>query len=151
MSHQEWMRAYHGAWRSFYTWEHMATIFRRRRAEGHSVGKMLGQMMWFCGAMFVEGVHPLQAGIIRRKHRSERRPGLPRESRWTFALRRVREVWAEAFGALRLILRLSRLARRIDQDPASRSYRDAAITPAPLNVALPVVANEPEPVGAAAP
>ena len=27
----------------------------------------------------VEKIHPLQAGIFRRKHRSERRPDLPRE------------------------------------------------------------------------
>ncbi len=145
MSRDEWMRAYHGAWRSFYTWEHMETIFRRRRAEGHSVGKMLGQMMWFCGAMFVEGVHPLQAGIIRRKHRAERRPELPRESAVVFARRRVREVWAEMSGALRLFWRLSMLARRVDKDAASRSYRDDAITPVPKVVELPIAHPTPEP------
>ncbi len=150
MSRDEWMRAYHGAWRSFYTWEHMETIFRRRHAEGHSVGKMLGQMIWFCGAMFVEGVHPLQAGILRRKHRSERRPGLRPESAVVFAWRRVREVSSELTGALRLILRLARLARRVTKDPTGRAYMDDAITPvttpATLGVVLPVLATEPEPV-----
>jgi radical SAM superfamily enzyme YgiQ (UPF0313 family) len=152
MSHQEWMRAYHGAWRSFYTWEHIVTIFRRRRAEAHSVGKMLGQMMWFCGAMFVEGVHPLQAGIIRRKHRSERRPGFPRESAMGFTWRRVREVSAELTGALRLVLHLARLARRVTKDPAWRAYRDEAIAPAPLGLPLPVLEPvlEPEPDSAGA-
>lgn len=145
MSHEEWMRAYHDAWRSFYTWEHIETIFRRRHAEGHSVGKMLGQMIWFCGSMFVEGVHPLQAGIIRRKHRSERRPGLPRESRVAFGWRRVREVLAEVAGALRLVWRLYRLFRRVTKDPAGRAYRDAAITPATRPVALPVLSSVSEP------
>lgn len=151
MSHQEWMRAYHGAWRSFYTWEHMATVFQRRRAEGHSVGKMLGQMMWFCGSMFVEGVHPLQAGILRRKHRSERRPGFPRESHCGFAWRRVREVSAELTGALRLVWRLARVARRVTQDPTGGAYRDEAITPAPQGLPLPVLVSLPErdPVNAA--
>jgi radical SAM superfamily enzyme YgiQ (UPF0313 family) len=150
MSREEWMRAYHDAWRSFYTWEHMETLYRRRRAEGHSVGKMIGQLMWFCGAMFVEGVHPLQAGILRRKHRSERRPGLPRESAVRFGWRRVREVAAELTGALRLALRLARLARRVTKDPLGRAYRDEAITPASLGLPLPVLAPMPEPEHAGA-
>jgi radical SAM superfamily enzyme YgiQ (UPF0313 family) len=145
MSRNEWMRTYHAAWQSFYTWEHMATIFRRRLAEGHSVGKMLGQMFWFRGAMFVEGVHPLQAGILRRKHRSERRPELPRESRLVFALRRVRETWGEVTGLLWLLFRLQRLRQRVTNDPSVRTYRDEAITPVPHGVDLPVLAHAPEP------
>jgi radical SAM superfamily enzyme YgiQ (UPF0313 family) len=147
MSNDEWMRAYHGAWKSFYTWEHMETIFRRRLAEGHSVGKMVGQFIWFCGSMFVERVHPLQAGILRRKHRSERRPGLPVESRLVFAWRRVREVSAELTGALRLALRLRQIAKRVTNDPEARNYRDAAMTVGPRAVPLPIfpVAPAPEP------
>ncbi|MFZ5861227.1 MAG: B12-binding domain-containing radical SAM protein [Nitrospirota bacterium] len=139
MSRDEWMRAYQGAWQSFYTWEHMETIFRRRHAEGHSVGKMLGQFIWFRGSMFVEGVHPLQAGILRRKHRSERRPGLAIESRWTFARRRIREVSAELTGTLALVWKLYRLAQRVTKDPAARAYRDASMTVTPRGVSLPVL------------
>jgi hypothetical protein len=151
MSRDEWMRAYHDAWRSFYTWEHMETIFRRRHAEGHSVGKMLGQFIWFRGAMFVEGVHPLQAGILRRKHRSERRPGLPHESAVVFAWRRVREVSSELTGTLRLVWRLYRLARRVTKDPTARAYRDAAMTVVPRAIPLPIfpVAPAPEPADVA--
>jgi hypothetical protein len=144
MSRDEWMRAYQGAWRSFYTWEHMETIFRRRHAEGHSVGKMLGQFIWFRGSMFVEGVHPLQAGILRRKHRSERRPGLTPESMPVFAWRRIREVSAELTGTLSLVWKLYRLARRVTKDPASRAYRDVSMTVTPRGVPLPVLpAGEP--------
>jgi hypothetical protein len=101
--------------------------------------------------MFVEKVHPLQAGIIRRKHRSERRPGFPRESVPVFAWRRVREVSSVAVGALRLIWKLYRLSRRVQKDPAGRTYRDLAITPVPsprtpvpLSM-LPTVASPEEP------
>jgi hypothetical protein len=131
MSHEEWMRTYHDAWKSFYSFEHIETIFRRRRAEGHSVGKLLGQMLWFCGAMFVEGVHPLQAGIIRRKHRSERRPTFRREGRFAFAWRRTREIVAFASGGAWLIWKLWRIARRVRSDPAARTYLDSTITPVP--------------------
>jgi radical SAM superfamily enzyme YgiQ (UPF0313 family) len=144
MSRDEWMRTYQAAWRSFYTWEHMETIFRRRHAEGHSVGKMLGQFIWFRGSMFVEGVHPLQAGILRRKHRSERRPGLPPESMPVFAWRRIREVSAELTGTLGLVWKLYRLARRVTKDPAARAYRDESMTVTPRGVTLPVLpASEP--------
>ena len=152
MSADEWMRTYRDAWKSFYTWEHIETIFRRRRAEGHSVGKMLGQMMWFRGSMFVEKVHPLQAGIIRRKHRSEQRPGFPRESVLVFAWRRVREIASEAVGTLRLVWKLHRLRQRVEKDPAGRTYRDIAISPSPaprtpiaLSV-LPTVASPEAPI-----
>ena len=131
MSEQEWMRAYHGAWESFYTDEQIETIFLRRRAEGHSVGKLLGQMIWFCGSMFVEGVHPLQAGVFRRKHRSERRPSFPGEQAWKFAWRRVREVSAALVGMSRLSWKLYRISRRVQKDPAAKTYRDRATTPAP--------------------
>jgi hypothetical protein len=94
--------------------------------------------------MFVEGVHPLQAGIFRRKHRSERRPGLPPESMAVFAWRRIREVSAELWGTLRLVWKLFRLARRVTNDPTGRAYRDTSMTVAPRGVTLPVLpAGEP--------
>ena len=140
MTHEEWMRAYHDAWKSFYSFEHIETIFRRQYAEGHSVGKLLGQMVWFCGAMFVEGVHPLQAGILRRKHRSERSPTFPREGRLTFAWKRIRDTLAFVFGGARLIWKLWRIARLVQSDPEARTYRDRTITPVPRrNIPLTVL------------
>lgn len=130
MSESEWMQAYHDAWKSFYTDAHIETIFRRRLADGEkNVGKMFGQIMWFCGSMFVEKVHPLQAGIFRTKHRSERRPTFPRESRLRFAWRRVREVTSTFCGMAALAWRVYRISRRVEKDPAAKAYRDPAIQP----------------------
>lgn len=130
MSHEEWMRAYHDAWKSFYTFEHIETIFRRRLADGQrNVGKMISQMIWFRGSMFVEGVHPLQAGIFRRKHRSERRPSFPREGRLAFAWRRAREVGSSLFGMAVLYWKLYRISRKVESDPSVKTCRDLALTP----------------------
>ena len=152
MSHKEWMRAYRDAWKSFYTFKHIETIFRRRQADGHSVGKMIGQLFWFYGSIFVEKVHPLQAGIIRRKHRSERRPTLPVEGRIVYAWRRAREVTAAIAGSARLILRILMINWRVQRDPGARTYRDLAITPVPgkrqaplTTVTLPVANGHTEP------
>ena len=40
--------------------------------------------MTFATTVPLEGVHPLQSGLLRMKHPSERRPGLPRENPWLF-------------------------------------------------------------------
>jgi hypothetical protein len=129
MSQEEWMRTYRDAWKSFYSFEHIETIFRRCRAERRSVGKLLGQVIWFYGAIFIEGVHPLQAGILRRKARSERRPTLSPESPIRFAWGRIRDLGMTLFRLSGLVVKLYLLRRRIEQDPAGRTYRDIAITP----------------------
>lgn len=130
MSHAEWMRAYQHAWKSFYTFEHIETIFRRRLADGQrNVGKMISQMIWFRGSIFVEGVHPLQAGFFRRKHRSERRPSFPREGRLVFAWRRLWEIGSSLFGVAALYWKLYRIARKVESDSSSKTYRDMALAP----------------------
>ncbi|MBI3805784.1 MAG: radical SAM protein [Nitrospirae bacterium] len=145
MSQEEWMRAYHDAWKTFYTFEHIETIFRRRMADGErNVGKMVSQMLWFRGSMFVEGVHPLQAGIIRRKHRSERRPSLPQEGRLVFAWRRLREVGSTIFGMAALYWKLSRIARKVEKDPTPKTGPDLAMTPVVKAQPLKVLPSTPE-------
>jgi len=130
MTHAEWMQAYRDAWKSFYTFEHIETIFRRRLADGEkNVGKLIGQMIWFRGSMFVEEVHPLQAGIFRRKHRSERRSSFPRESRPVFAWRRAREITASVFGMAALFWKLYRISKKVEREPSPKAYRDLALTP----------------------
>jgi radical SAM superfamily enzyme YgiQ (UPF0313 family) len=130
MSQTEWMKTYDDAWKSFYTDEHIETVFRRRMAAGEkNVGKMVGQMIWFCGSMFVEKVHPLQAGIFRRKHRSERRSTFRRENPLVFAWRRVREVTSMLAGMVALGWKLYRISKRVERDPASKTYSDLATVP----------------------
>jgi hypothetical protein len=125
------MRAYLDAWKSFYSFDHIETIFRRRRGEGHSVGKLLGQMIWFCGAVFVEGVHPLQAGILRRKHRSERRPTLPRISFIPFVWKRTREILDVLARGAWLIFKLWRISRKVRGKGSTIPFLDMAINPVP--------------------
>lgn len=129
MSEEEWIRTYQAAWKSFYTYEHIKTIFRRRWAEGHSVGKIMGQIIWFCGAVFIEKVHPLQAGIIRMQARSELRPGLPPESFLGFAWRRFREVIASTAKVIVFVLKLHFIRREVQREYAKGEYIDKAITP----------------------
>jgi hypothetical protein len=77
----------------------------------------------------VENIHPLQAGLFRRKHRSERRYGLPRESVGAFYANHISQTIANNLKLAGTIFWILRLKRRIERDPRRRSYIDIALTP----------------------
>ncbi len=81
MSRQEWKAIYREAWSLYYTPEHMRTLLRRAAATGVPMASLVKILLNFSTTVRLENVHPLQSGIFRLKHPSERRPGLPRESR----------------------------------------------------------------------
>ena len=96
MSGQEWEAIYHEAWSLYYTPEHMKTLLRRTAATGGPMGSLVKLLFTFATTDRLEKVHPLQSGILRLKHPSERRPGLPRESSWLFWPRFVWEILRQA-------------------------------------------------------
>src|SRR5271168_3777181 len=84
MSRKEWQDIYHEAWLLYYTPEHMKTLLRRAVATGVPIGNLAKYLLTFSTTDRLEKVHPLQGGIFRLKHPSERRPGLSRENPWLF-------------------------------------------------------------------
>src|SRR5437764_15373974 len=77
----------------------------------------------------LEGLHPIQSGVLRLSHPSERRPGLPIESAVVFW---PRFAWHTARKTLAILGALSQLAIdaiRIARDPDRYSYMDQALTP----------------------
>ncbi|MDT7951676.1 MAG: B12-binding domain-containing radical SAM protein [Acetobacteraceae bacterium] len=129
MSKAEWEQTYQLAWERYYTPEHMETILRRGMATRISPGKMMLLLVWFWGAVFIEKVHPLQAGYLRRRVRVDRRPGLPIENAFLFY---PREAWSIVSKHARLagtVMRLSRVRRQLKKDPNARNYMDEALTP----------------------
>ena len=80
MSKAEWERAYRMAWETYYTPEHMETVMRRAAATRISPGKMMFLLLWFHGCVTIEKIHPLEGGYLRRKVRTDRRPGFPVEN-----------------------------------------------------------------------
>lgn len=79
MSKTQWERAYRDAWDRYYTRAHAETILRRAAAAGISGSNILLLMVWFYGALRIEGVHPLECGVLRRKRRKDRRHGMKPE------------------------------------------------------------------------
>ncbi|MBZ0215899.1 MAG: hypothetical protein K8F25_05055, partial [Fimbriimonadaceae bacterium] len=129
MSGKEWQDIYHEAWSLYYTPQHMKTLLRRAAASGIPM-KNLGKYLFaFSSTDRLESVHPLQGGILRLKHPSERRPGLPREHPWIFWSRFIADtikthaIWAWEIG------RLYWWKNSIERSPNVLSYMDQALMP----------------------
>ncbi|MEO6393836.1 MAG: radical SAM protein, partial [Pyrinomonadaceae bacterium] len=111
MSRTEWQETYRAAWETYYTHEHIETVLRRAMITGVSPGKALFLIVWFKGCIGIEGIHPLEGGFLRMKHRRDRRPGLPLESpllfypELAFGLIAKQVQWASMYLRLRLIYR----------------------------------------------
>jgi len=129
MSKAEWVAIYREAWSLYYTPEHMKTLLRRAAATGVPMGSLLKLLVSFATMVRLENVHPLQNGVLRLKHPSERRPGLPRERVWVFWPRFVWETLYKHFVLAGVIARLLVSRTSIAFDPHARAYMDRALAP----------------------
>jgi hypothetical protein len=129
MTSAEWEDIYRRAWYLYYTPAHIETLIKRAVATGIRTNRVISMVFYFSASHFYEHVHPLQGGILRRKRLSQRRPGLPRESPFTFAIRRAREMITTYVPGLLYFWRLERLRWKIEKDPTSKNYTDLALRP----------------------
>jgi radical SAM superfamily enzyme len=130
MSDAEWEETYKAAWATYFTWEHMETVTRRHaRLEGGRPKKALQYLNEFRMLYENEGVHTLEGGVVRRKRRLSRRPGMPVEPAILFY---PKFAWQSARKALRYwrgFRQEKALLRKVLGDPARRSYTDLATRP----------------------
>ncbi len=131
MSRDEWQGIYNKAWDLYYSDEHVATLMKRCVVSGNKPERISAHVLQFAGCMRYEGVHPLQGGFLRRKVRTERRPGLPIEHPLIFHPKRAWNAATSNAGLLWYGLRMWALAKRIKYDPATRNYTDTALAPSP--------------------
>jgi hypothetical protein len=129
MSKTEWEDIYHEAWSLYYTPEHMKTLLRRAAANGVPMLNLTKYLVTFSTTDRLERLHPLQGGILRLKHPSERRPNMPRESAWVFW---PRFAWDTVKKHAILAVAAGRLLwwkLLIERDPEALNYMDSALTP----------------------
>jgi len=129
MSKPEWEHAYRLAWETYYTPEHVATVLRRAAATRISPSTMLYLLLWFSGSMAIEGIHPLESGLIRRKVRRDRRPGFAIESPLIFYPRYAGELVMKHVKFARLFWKMFKVTRGIKRNAQSRNYMDTALSP----------------------
>ena len=131
MTRAAWQETYRNAWEQFYTDEHIETILRRAHASGIDIRRLMIVLIWFSAAVPIEGVHPLQAGILRRKSRNDRRPGLPLEPRLVFYAKYLSDLARKQLALFKRWRALDAICRKIIRDDVHRSYSDKALTPMP--------------------
>jgi hypothetical protein len=126
MSDAELMKAYHDAWKSFYSKDHIKTLLLRRKGSRRRL--LFSALIWFCSNVFLVDAHPLIGGFIRRKGRTDRRPGFPREAVIPYYTKRIFETLS--YGVRLAILswgiwRTTKFASR----PENQDYVDKATRP----------------------
>jgi len=129
MTREQWEDIYRQAWRLYYTDEHIERLLRRTAATGGSVSGTAAMIFAFSSLIEIENIHPLQCGIVRVKHRTDRRPGLPVEPTWSFYPRLVVENLRKLRKYYTYWRRVDRLRRSIRTDPERFNYWDPALAP----------------------
>jgi hypothetical protein len=129
MSKPDWERAYRMAWDAYYTPEHIATVLRRAIATRISASTMLYLLLWFSGSMAIEGIHPLESGLIRRKARRDRRPGFPIEPAISFYPKYIANLIGKYVRFARIFWKMFWVARDVQRAPNARAYMDIALSP----------------------
>jgi hypothetical protein len=128
MSRAEWEHAYKESWRRYYTFEHCERIMRRAAAL-RAFGNVLVALTWFKASFELENCHPVESGLMRLKHRRDRRPTMSLEPVWVFYPKYVAELARKTWGWASIYLRLRMIYLRIKHDAKRYDYTDLAIAP----------------------
>jgi hypothetical protein len=127
MSKEEWEQAYRDAWASFYSDEHVTTIFKRAYVNGLSLSKVNSALTVFGGTSRIEDVHPMQFGLMRRKVRTQRRHGMPIVNPLVFYPWRTWDFLRGTSQWVSMAWRHRRIRKRIQHDPRSADYIDESL------------------------
>ena len=129
MSKEEWQRAYRSAWNQYYTVDHIEKVLHRAAAKDQDIYKVMFLLLCLGGSIALEGIHPLEAGMFRRKVRRMRRPGMPLENPLIFYPRRGWEILSTSVQWMILIWRFYRIAQRVSMRPQQPEEVDLAMIP----------------------
>jgi hypothetical protein len=129
MSRAEWEGIYREAWDLYYSPGHMTTLLRRAAATGVPMKSLVKILVTFSATVRLENVHPLQGGVLRLRHPSERRANRAPEGMLAFWSRLVWDTLKVHASLASLIVRLTLTARTIRRDPNAHGYMDQALTP----------------------
>ena len=130
MTREQLQAAYAGAWHLYYSPDHIETVLRRADVNGKVSSRLAWMIFLYYATYAIQGVHPLQGGLFRRKVRKQRRSGMPVESRRVFYFRRLREITSCAASGVYLGLQILRIWKRVHSDPLISAYTDTALAAA---------------------
>ena len=126
MSDEELAGIYHKAWDLYYSPEHVETVLRRAKVWGYDPRNMMMKLLMFHAVPRLEGVHPLEGGLFRRKFRRDRRPGMPLENWFVFYGRYAWDIASKHVRFAVMYWQYRRALRRVIRD--TTPYMDTAMT-----------------------
>ena len=129
MSPQQWRDIYRKAWDAYYTPAHVATVIRRSITWGFNPKHMMIKLLSFYACIRFENIHPLEGGLVRRKYRRDRRPGLRLEKPVLFHLRYTAEMLIKYARFFWMTWQYRRILKRVVREARTSSYTDLAMTP----------------------
>lgn len=129
MSKDEWQRTYRNAWKQYYTEEHIERVLHRAAVKDQDIYKVMFLLLCLGGSIALEGIHPLEAGMFRRKVRKMRRPGMPLENPLIFYPRRAWEIASLSVQWMNLVWKFFRILRRVQARPRQPGEVDLAMIP----------------------
>jgi hypothetical protein len=94
-----------------------------------ALSRLQTELFFYSAAHRIEHMHPLQAGVFRRKFRRDRRPGLPLESVWSFYPKYAWEIVSKHVRLAAHWIMIEWMLRRAKREEARRPYTDLALTP----------------------
>ncbi len=121
MSREEWQEAYRLAWRTYYTPEHIKTVIRRAVAGGPRPDTVAYLLTWFWASFHFYNIYPLETGMIRRRYRRDRRPGMPLENPLLFYARHWGGQVVTYGRILAMFAKIHLWTRRLERDPKPRT------------------------------
>ncbi len=127
MSREEWQEAYRLAWRTYYTEDHIKTVIRRAVAGGPRPDTVAYLLTWFWASFHFYNIYPLETGMIRRRYRRDRRPGLPLENPLLFYTRHWGGQVVTYARILAMFAKIHLWVRRLERDPNAKNYTDEAL------------------------
>ena len=127
MSDDELLAIYRKAWNLYYSPDHIERVLRRSQAWGYDLDNMKAKMFGFQAPATIEGIHPLEGGIFRRKYRRDRRPGMRRENPIVFYARYAAEIVSKIARYGALYWRYRRILEHVRRTPATEV--DVAMQP----------------------
>ena len=128
MSREEWQEAYRLAWRTYYTPEHIKTVIRRAVAGGPRPDTVAYLLTWFWASFHFYNIYPLETGMIRRRYRRDRRPGMPLENPLSFYVRQLGRTGRDLRPDSGACSPRSTCGRaRLERDPNAKNYTDEAL------------------------
>ena len=129
MSREEFLDTYRQAWHAYYTLDHIETMMRRAAACGIRPKSILRLTLFYYGCQAIEGIHPLQGGLFRRKFRDQRRHGMSLENPIVFYGKYALHLLAWALRLALLAGRMRLRLNRVMKDKERSAYTDLALTP----------------------